>query len=86
MEHSKSNIILCDLEVEKQLLGLILIDNNILVNLLLELSENSFYYDENKASSWFLETPFYTADSHFCSIVQFSAELRNKTQNRFEAL
>ena len=48
MEHSKSNIILCDLEAEKQLLGLILIDNNILTNLLLELSENSFYYDENK--------------------------------------
>ena len=54
--------------------------NRLLLNS--SFTAGNFYYDENKASSWFLETPFYTADSHFCSIVQFSAELRNKTQNR----
>ena len=39
---------LSDIETEKQVLGLILIDNKVLRHLELELNEDSFYYEENK--------------------------------------
>jgi len=39
---------LSDIEAEKQVLGLILIDNKVLRYLELELNEDSFYYEENK--------------------------------------
>lgn len=39
-----------------------------------------FYYDEKNSSSWFLESPYYIADSHLCSQLQFSAEFKNKNR------
>ena len=43
-------------------------------------TSGNFYYKDNSANSWFLETPYYTADSHFCSLLQMSADLKNKTK------
>lgn len=38
----------------------------------------NFFYDANSSGSWFLDSPYYKSDSHFCSLCQFSAELINK--------
>ena len=38
-----------------------------------------FLYDDNYSTSWFLDSPAYKADSHFCSLVQLSAEIKNKS-------
>ncbi len=37
-----------------------------------------FFYSDNFSSSWFLKEPAYTEGSHFCSLAQLSAELKNQ--------
>ena len=39
-----------------------------------------FPYKENTSSSWFLKSPYYAADQHFCSLFQFSAAYNNRPQ------
>ena len=37
-----------------------------------------FFYDANSSSSWFLDSPYYHEDSHYCSLYQLSAEYKSK--------
>lgn len=41
-----------------------------------------FLYDANSSSSWFLDSPYYTSDSHFCSLFQLSADYKNKNSKK----
>lgn len=50
--------------------------NQLLLNV--SCTAGKFFYDDNSSSSWFLESPYYHEDSHFCSLYQFSLEYKNK--------
>ena len=41
-----------------------------------------FLYDANTSSSWFLDSPYYKEDSHFCSLFQLSADYKSKTSKK----
>ncbi|SFI75806.1 hypothetical protein SAMN04487775_105160 [Treponema bryantii] len=43
-----------------------------------QFTAGNFFYDDNSTSSWFLESPFYEAGSHFCSMFQFSSDYKSK--------
>lgn len=41
-----------------------------------------FFYEENSSNSWFLDSPFYNNDSHFCTLLQASADYKNKNSKK----
>ena len=43
-------------------------------------TSGQFDYSENSSSSWFLNSPYYQAGSHQCSLFQFSADYINKNK------
>lgn len=53
-------------------------DNRLIISS--SFTTGRFMYEANDSSSWFLDNPYYMADAHSCSLIQFSAEIKNKTR------
>lgn len=48
-------------------------------NVKASLTAGQFFYEENDSSAWFLLSPYYQSDNHFCSLIQLSGEIKSKS-------